>query len=128
MSFIRQNPVKQETCPHCNGYGVIHRQEALALTTAAEYESIFGYKPGWTLKKTVPKDFEICTTGPGSPHILETIREAIDYCREYGVPGVAFEFNGEAVLVDASTDAELALRAWWKAVFNETPEESAAKR
>jgi hypothetical protein len=41
---------------------------------------------------------------------------------------VAFDFNGRIVVVRGNDDPQRIARAWWQRTYNETPEESFAKR
>ena len=77
--------------------------------------------------KGLLKNFEPMMAGCGGS-IYTAVKEAVEYCQTYKVPGVGFEFNGKTVLVTANSDETAVVRVWWKAVYGETPEESFAKR
>lgn len=129
MSHIRPTVTITEVCPTCSRDGYkrrIHRN----LKTESEYKKAFeGSVLGGTIEriKGLPDFYEMMYTSCGSS-IQSAIEEAKAYCVDYGVPGVAFDFNGKPVLVTALSDVDKVYRAWWQDVYKETPEESFARR
>lgn len=124
MSHIR--PVKSitEVCRTCQRDGYVHTVYTNLMTEAEFKERRIGERIPPV--DNLPAGYEMMYAKAGSS-IGESIREAKDYCVEYGVFGVAFEFNGKPVLVTGLSDVEQVYRGWWQAVYNETPEQSAAR-
>ena len=118
--MIRPARYVTETCHTCKREGWT-RLKRNSLLTQEEWD----YSP--IVVKGLPAGFEPMTGLCGSS-IGEAIQEAKDYCKEYKVPGVGFEFNGASVFVTASSDTDKLYRDWWQEVYHETPEESFKRR
>jgi hypothetical protein len=118
--MIRPTEYITETCSQCKRPDWT-RQVIRTLYTAEECGS------GKIKVKGLKKNFEPMIAGCGG-NIYTAVKEAVEYCQTYKVPGVGFEFNGKTVLVTSDSDEAAVVKKWWKAVYNETPEESFAKR
>lgn len=125
--MIRTPKEWTECCSACGGAGKIQKREYFQLWTQEEYRHHMGEEfAAMRPKLDVPERYEQCTA-VGGAGIHAAVEEGIGLARQLGRP-VAFEFNGEVVRVSAGSDADRIVRAWWQAVYHETPEESFAKR
>lgn len=124
MSYIRPEIKLVGACPTCKRDGY-ETKKYRNLRTGGEFTKLHG---GLIPRiKGVPDFYEMMYAGCGAS-IYQAIEEAKEYCVDYGVPGVAFEFNGEPVLVTGLSNVDKVYRAWWHKVYKETPEESFARR
>lgn len=123
-------PAKQitEICRCCKRDGYTHMVPN-SLLTQDEWDKIFKRKCIITPKiENLPNGYEQMGAGGGSPSINDSIQEAKEYCADYNIPGVGFDFNGITVLVTAHSNVNKIYRDWWQKAHHETPEQSAAKR
>lgn len=111
--WFDERPRRTETCTHCRGHGKVEQPYALVL---AEPLAVRG-APNDAIRAFV------C----GSWDIFTACREAADIAARSGQP-VAFEFNGSCVVVRPGADPGIVARRWWINTYNETPEETAARR
>lgn len=122
--MIRPKRVVTETCSRCRRPGWTH-ENGFELLSEDEFEKIMGH--ALEKIKGLPAGYEPMYVGAGSS-IWRSIEEARDYCREYGVTGVGFDFNGKPVFVTAESDPEQVGKEWWKLVYGRTYEEDMANR
>lgn len=126
-SHIRPEKIVTSTCHCCRRDGWT-RIEPYNLLTLAEYRKMFKGDPFGKLEvKGLPHGFEPMWVGCGGT-IGRCIEEAKEYCIKYKVRGAGFIFNEHLVTVEASTDVDKCYRDWWQRAYNETPEESFARR
>lgn len=112
------------TCPTCRRPEWI-RPIAYSLQTEAEYFQRFGERI--EVLPDLPKFFEMMDAGCGS-EISKCVREAAEYCADYNVKGVGFEFNGKLVLVTANSNVKDVVNQWYKTVYGKTEEEAFKER
>lgn len=110
-ALFDNRPRRARVCPHCSGCGTV--EDAYALLPCEHFEG-------------APND-ALCATVVGAFDIFTACREAVQLAKR-SQRHVAFDFNGQVVLVGSNDDPDRIARAWWLRVYNETPEESAAKR
>ena len=111
QALFDDRPTRSKTCPRCRGCGTVVESHALAPRER------FDGAPTDALLASVVGSFDIFTAS----------REAVDLARRAGRP-VAFEFNGRVVVARDGDDPDEIARAWWQREYNETPEETFARR
>lgn len=111
LHWFSDRPRRVKTCNRCGGCGTIDVPYTLAPTDRVIDA------PNNAIRAFVV----------GSGDIFTACAEGVDIAKRSGDP-VAFEFNGQTVVVTAKDDPERIARAWWFKAYNETPEESWAKR
>jgi hypothetical protein len=111
QALFDARPTRSQTCPHCRGCGTVVEAYALAPTER------FDGAPANALPAFVVGSFDIFTAS----------EEAVDLAKSASRP-VAFEFNGQVVVVREDDGPDKISRAWWKRQYNETPEATFARR
>lgn len=99
-------------CWRCHGCGVVIEPFALA--------------PSDNQLEDAP-DRALCAIVVGASSVFVACHEAAEIAARANRP-VAFEFNGQLVVVNAGDDPDRIARAWWERQYGESPEESAQRR
>lgn len=110
--WFDDRPRLSTRCPRCGGHGAVDATYALVATSLPVPDA----EPG-AIQADVVGAFDIFTA----------CREAAEIAGRASKP-VTFYFNGQLVVVRPGADPDAAARAWWIAEYNETPEETAARR
>lgn len=124
--MIRPKQFVTETCHHCKRDGWRH-EIPHHLLSEDEYNKVMGSSLPMGEIPGLPPDFEPMWAGSGAS-IFGAVKEAIEYCSDYNVTGAGFVFNDLPVIVSAESDPEKVAEDWWKKMFGETYQESAARR
>jgi len=111
-TWFEDRPKRTHPCPRCRGCGTIVEAYALAY-----WDEPLDGAPADALRAFVVGSFDISTS----------CREAADLARISGRP-VAFEFNGQIVVVCGNDDPDQVARTWWLRHYGETPEASFSRR
>jgi hypothetical protein len=117
--MIRPNRFVTKTCSMCQRPGWTSKVPYSLLT---QEELTFDLEV-----KNLPIGFTPMYAGCGSD-IYSAVREAIEFCQTYKVRGVGFDFNDKLVTVTAKSSEKSVVDTWWVKTYNETPEESFARR
>ena len=109
--WFDERPERTKKCPRCGGCGTIDVGYALAPTDRVI-----------DAPNNAVRAFVV-----GASSIFDACKEAADIAKRSGDP-VAFEFNGQTVVLRPGDNADKVARDWWQKQYNETPEETLARR
>jgi hypothetical protein len=109
--WFHDRPRRTKRCERCGGCGTL--EIGFALVPADHVTD-------------APED-AIRAFVVGAYDIFTACREAADIARKASRL-VAFEFNGRCVVVRPNDDPTTVARQWWLTQYNETPEQSLARR
>lgn len=113
---IKRPPnIVTETCVRCRRPDWTHRVP-FAFWTEVEWG-----KP--IEVEGMPSGLEPLLVGAGAS-IYDAIEEAINYCREYNVPGVGFIANGQLVVLNGESEKFAVAHKWFIECYGRDPEES----
>lgn len=115
--LFSSRPERVVKCARCGGHGEYVDQYALAPNTGTYADQLAAHRRAGL----------VIARARGASDIFESCREAAEIAGRAG-RGVAFWFNGRAVVVKPGDSGDAAARAWWMDVHGETPEETMARR
>jgi hypothetical protein len=109
--WFDDRPRRTETCGRCGGCGTVELEYALAPTNR------WIEAPDDAIRAFVVGSFDIFTA----------CKEAADIAAVAHQP-VAFQFNNQTVVVRPGDSPDAIARQWWQVEYNETPEQTMARR
>lgn len=115
--LFSSRPERIQKCARCGGHGEYVDQYALAHNTDAYADRLATHRRAGLVIARVR----------GASDIFESCNEAAEIAERAG-RGVAFWFNGRAVVVKPGDSGDAVARAWWMDVHGETPEQTRARR
>jgi hypothetical protein len=113
-ALFDSRPERVEQCSRCRGAGSY--VDPYALLPGSRHELGLARHAGMVI-----------ATPAGASDIFECCREAAEIAERAKRP-VAFQFNAQVVVVKPGDNPNLVARAWWQAVYGETPEATMEKR
>lgn len=115
-ALFSSRPERVEKCGRCGGRGELVNPYALRHNGNTHADRMAVHRrAGLVIASALGAD------------IFESCNEAAEIAGRVG-RGVAFWFNGRAVVVKPGDVGDAAARAWWVDVHGETPEETMARR